>query len=98
MLVHSVFFWLKTDVSEQQRECFESQLESLKTVESAQAVYVGTPSTTDRPVVDRSYDYSLTVMFDDMTAHDAYQVAPAHKIFLENCKPMFDKVLIYDAD
>ncbi len=30
----------------------------------------------DRPVNDRDFDVSLTMIFDSKAAHDAYQVAP----------------------
>ena len=98
MLVHSVYFWLKSDLSDSERGDFAAGLETLKEIPAAEAVYVGTPSTTDRPVIDNSYDFALTLIFRDMDAHDAYQVDPRHKSFLETFKPMFEKVLIYDAD
>lgn len=98
MLVHSVFFWLKDGLTDQQIGEFEATLNCLKDIKLAHAVYIGTPSTTDRPVIDRSYDYALTVIFESMESHDQYQVDPLHKAFLEKCSPMFEKVLIYDAD
>jgi hypothetical protein len=81
-----------------EREMFETKLKALRNISSANAVYVGTPAETDRPVIDRSYDYALTVVFDDIEGHDVYQKDPLHKDFLENCSKFFDKVLIYDAD
>lgn len=98
MLVHSVYFWLKDGVSQDERSFFRAQLESLKDVSSAQAVHVGTAAATQREVVDSSYDFALTLIFEDLSAHDKYQVDPAHKAFLENCSSMFDRILIYDAD
>lgn len=98
MLVHSVYFWLKDGLTDQQISEFEEMLDSLKNISCAQAVYTGTPAVTDRPVIDRSYSYALTVIFEDMEKHDLYQVDPLHKAFLEKCSPMFEKVLIYDAD
>jgi len=100
MLVHTVFFWLKEDLAQSQVTEFQNGLESLKGIESAEAVYVGTPSDSvaDRPVIDCSYNFNLTVIFKDVDAHNEYQVDPAHKTFLETFKPMFAKVQIYDAD
>lgn len=97
MLVHSVFFWLKDDVSQQKKDFFVSQLETLKQITSAREVFTGAPADTDRPVVERSYNYALTVIFDDMTAHDKYQSDPIHKNFISNCSEMFAKVVVYDA-
>ena len=98
MLVHSVFFWLKKDLTEEQRNFFKTELYKLQRVSSAKSVYIGSPSVTDRPVVERSYDFALTVLFEGLPEHDKYQIDPAHKSFLEGCKPLWEKVLIYDAD
>lgn len=97
MLVHSVFFWLKPDLTDEQTAAFRAGLESLAGIEVAEAVYVGTPAATDRPVIDRSYSFGLTVLLPDMAAHDAYQEHPLHKAFLEQFVGSWEKVLIYDA-
>lgn len=100
MLVHSVYFWLQSSLSDQQVADFSQALEGLKSIKSAEAVYVGTPSTTvaDRPVIEKGYTYALTVIFKDIESHNAYQVDPTHVAFLETYKPMFEKVAVYDAD
>jgi len=98
MLVHSVYFWITADASSKDLEMFRTKLNALKKVSSAEAVYIGKPAATDRPVIDRSYDYALTVVFKDIDAHDAYQSDPIHKDFLHNCSKMFEKVVIYDAE
>ncbi len=97
MLVHSVYFWITADASINDLEMFRTKLNALKGVPSAEAVYIGRPAATDRPVIDRSYDYALTVIFKDIDAHDAYQSDPIHKDFIHNCAKMFEKVVIYDA-
>ncbi len=98
MLVHSVFFWLKTDLTEAQRTNFRAGVESLAKIECAEAVYIGTPSTTDRPVIDKSYDIGLTVVLKDLAAHDAYQVDPIHRQFVEEFGSYWERVVIYDVD
>ena len=55
MLSHIVVFWLKDDLSDAQRSAFREGLESLKAIESARNIYIGTPANTgDRPVIDKS--------------------------------------------
>lgn len=99
MLVHSVFFWLKSGLDAAAIAAFEDGLHALKGISAAEAVYVGTPAATpDRPVIDSSYDYALTVVLKDLSAHDAYQVDALHKAFIENFASFWDRVLIYDAD
>jgi len=98
MLLHSVFFWLRKDLNAAQRKHFEAALETLKGIPSADAVYIGTPAyTPERPVIDASYDFCLTVLLQDMEAHDAYQQDPLHQAFLAN-KELWERVQIYDAD
>ena len=99
MLVHTVLFWLKDDLDAEQRAQFRAGLDRLTTIESAAAVYVGSPAATaERPVVDTSYDFCLTVIAEDVAAHDAYQVDPRHTEFINTFKSQWQKVLIYDAD
>jgi len=97
MLVHSVFFWLKKDLSAEQVERFHAGVRSLEGIASTEAVYVGTPASTDRPVIDRSYDVGLTVLLRGMAEHDAYQADPLHQQFLADFADHWERVLIYDA-
>jgi len=97
MFVHSVFFWLKPDLTDQQRARFWETVRSLAAIESVKHCYVGTPASTDRPIIDRSYSCALTVIFDDDAGHDAYQVHPLHDRFRDECSAFWTKVLIYDS-
>lgn len=99
MLVHNVFFWLKSDQSDEQIAQFREGLESLKGIEAADTVFVGSPAeVADRPVLDKSYAYCLTVILTDIAAHDAYQADPIHQAFIARFKDSWEKVQVYDAD
>ncbi|MBI4979400.1 MAG: Dabb family protein [Spirochaetes bacterium] len=98
MFVHTVFFWLKKDITAENRALFERELKTLTAIPSAKSGFCGKPAATDRPVVDRSYDYGLTVMFDGLAGHDAYQIDPLHKKFLNDCSGFWTKVLVYDYE
>lgn len=100
MLVHTVVFWLKPELTEAQRAEFVSALEALRDVPSVASFHLGTPAegVAARPVVDKTFDYSITCLFDDIKAHDAYQVHPLHVAFVEQGKPKWTRVQIYDAD
>jgi len=99
MLVHSVYFWLKDGLTYEDASAFRAGLEALSEVPSVRALYVGTPAeTTERPVIDQSYTFALTVVFDDMVGQDAYQVSPAHQAFVKTFSPMWDRIIVYDAD
>jgi hypothetical protein len=97
MFVHCVYFWLRDDLSEAERRRFVEGVESLTKIESVRHGWVGTPAATDRPIIDRSYSYALIVAFDDVAAHDAYQVDPIHDRFRDTCAPFWRQVKIYDV-
>lgn len=50
-----------------------------------------------RPVNDRDYHVALHVYFTDKAAHDVYQTAPDHLQFIEENKPKWAKVRIFDS-
>lgn len=99
MLVHSVFFWLKPGTSQEKKDIFRKALAELGAIESADAVYVGSPALTPkRPVIDDSYDFALTVLLKSVVEHDFYQEDPIHKDFLTKYKDYWERVQIYDAE
>ncbi len=99
MLSHIVVFWLKDDLSDAQRSEFRQGLESLKAIKSTRGVYIGAPANTaDRPVIDNSYTFALTVLFDAVQDHDAYQVHQLHQAFVGQFGPYWSRVLIYDYE
>jgi len=97
MFVHTVFFWLNNPASDADRQALRAGLETLKSIEHADAAYVGAPAPTRRPVIDHTYDWSLTLIFKDQAAQDAYQVDPTHLKFVEDCARYWERVVVYDA-
>ena len=51
-----------------------------------------------RPVNDRDFDVALHIVFDSVAAHDAYQDAPSHHQFINDNKPNWKRVRVFDAD
>lgn len=51
----------------------------------------------DRPVNVRDFDVALQVIFESRAAHDAYQTAPRHLQFIEENKPNWAQVRVFDA-
>lgn len=97
MIAHHVLFWLKADMTEEQKTAFRKSLDTLQFIDVVKFFHVGTPAPIERAVVDTSYTFSLLLVFEDMAAHDVYQVHPLHKAFLDEFRAFFDKVTIYDA-
>lgn len=96
MFIHSVYFWLKPDLTPAQRDQFWAGVKTLGEIPGVRLFFVGAPADTDRPVIERSYSCALVTGFDDRAAHDAYQVHPIHDTFRE-LEHLWTKVVIYDA-
>jgi hypothetical protein len=99
MLVHNVYFWLKENLSDEDRAKFLEGVKTLSTIESTTQVFIGEPAGTEpRPIIDRTYDCGLTVVLENITAHDEYQADPIHLEFVKDCGHLWDRVQIYDSE
>ena len=98
MLVHTVIFYLRSDLTDAQKQEFRSEgLEALGKIKTVDKLYAGVPaSIPPRPVVDLSFTFAITVIFADVSAHNAYQVDPVHLAFLDRFRSYWTKVQIYD--
>ncbi len=95
MFVHHVFFWLKPDAD---RKIFVENLKALCKIDLVQQGRVGEKVASPREVVESGYDYSLLLMFGNKADHDQYQDNhPEHNVFIANCKEMWTRVQVYDA-
>ncbi len=93
-----MYFWLKAERSDAtSRAEFRKALEELLHIPGIVRGFVGAPAPVKpRPVVDSSYDFALSLVFDSIADHDAYQTAPAHVAFLEAYRDWWNAVRIYD--
>lgn len=99
MLIHSVYFWLKTDLTTAERDHFRAEVKRLSAVRTIEKIYVGPPaSLRERDVTERSFDLALTIVFRDGSAHDAYQVDPVHLAFVERNKASWTRVQVFDSE
>lgn len=99
MLVHTVYFWLKPELTDAQRADFRRATEGLVKCKGVEQLFVGKPAATGkRAIIDDSYTFALTVICKDIAGHDAYQVDPLHDDFRNTYKPFWTRVQIYDAD
>lgn len=98
MFVHSVYFWLRDDLTTDERDRFVEGVNALLAIDSVRHGHVGSPASTDRPIIDRSYSYGLVVVFDDRAAHDAYQEDPIHDRFRDTCGDLWRDVKIFDME
>ena len=97
MFVHHVFFWLKNpDAAEDKRKLLEG-LKSLKDIAAIKSCHIGVPADTDRPVIERGYQYSLLLIFDNVKDQNIYQDHPTHLKFVDNYSSLWSKVIVYDS-
>lgn len=98
-MIHNVYFWLKKDLPDTDRATFETELAHLLEIDYLAHGFVGKPAPTEpRPVTDHSFDYSLTLHFKSMADHDYYQRdCPKHKRFVDTCKTLWERVVVYDS-
>lgn len=98
MLGHMVYFTLKD----------KSPATVEKMVEACKKYLTGHPGTVffaagklvpdlTRPVNQVDFDVALQVVFDSRESHDAYQIHPRHLQFIEENKPGWERVRVFDA-
>ncbi len=97
-LAHSVFFTLK-DRSPESRARFLASCEKYLTGHEGVASFsVGTiAEDVVEQVSDREFDVALLMVFRDKKAGDAYQKSPRHQKFVEENRPLFAKVRVFDS-
>lgn len=99
MVVHCVFFWLKTGLSEAEQADFWRGLRTLANIATVENFHAGKPAaTTKRPVIDDSFSASLVLRFRDVAAHEAYQGDPIHLKFVADCQRYWTRVQVYDSN
>jgi Stress responsive A/B Barrel Domain len=98
VLAHNVYFSLKD----------KSQAAKAKLIAACKKYLSAQPGTLffacgtveeglTRPVNDRDFDVALHVIFESKVAHDAYQEAPLHVTFVEENRPNWEKVRVFDS-
>ncbi|MFO8026814.1 MAG: Dabb family protein [Opitutales bacterium] len=95
---HVVYFWLNNPDNEADRSKFEAAVKQfMEDSKYAKTRFVGVPPKATREVVDDSFTYSLILSFESAEAQEKYQAEPAHAAFVESCKDLWAKVIVYDS-
>ena len=95
---HVVYFWFKNPDNEQDRATFEASLNKfLNSSKYAKTNFIGKPPKAVREVVDDSFTYNLIVTFESAEAQESYQAEEPHLVFIEECRHLWEKVVVYDA-
>jgi hypothetical protein len=97
MLVHTVFFWMKKNAPKgAAKQTLKDALKYLDTP-SVKQIFAGPPAKTEaRDVINSTYDVGLTVLFDTVADHDAYQEDAQHQVFIKRNKKNWLRVEVFD--
>jgi hypothetical protein len=95
---HMVFFTLKDRTPQGRQELAGLCRKYLSDHPGTVYFSVGTiAEEMQREVNDRDFDVALHVVFKSKKFHDDYQVAPRHLSFVEEGKPLWAKVRVFDS-
>src|SRR5688572_14045587 len=97
LFIHHVYFWLNNPDSADDLKKLIDGLQKLSKVKTIKMFHIGKPAGTNRDVIDSSYAVSWLLMFDNRADQDSYQTDPIHLKFIEECKHLWKKVLVYDS-
>ena len=98
VFVHHVYFWLKAPGDPEAREALIAGLRRLTAAPDILWSHIGLPAESERGVVDDSYSVSWLVFFADKAAEERYQVDPIHLKVVEDCSPLWERVVVYDTE
>lgn len=94
---HHVFFWLANPASKEDRTKLIEGLTKLSAVKTIQHFHIGKPANTNRGVIDSSYSISWLLEFANDEDQASYQTDPIHLKFVDDCKNLWNKVVVYDT-
>jgi hypothetical protein len=98
LFIHHVYFWLKNHDSKEDRDKLVAGLKKLSAVKTIKSFHIGEPAATNRDVIDRSYNISWCLFFDNKANQDSYQTDPIHLNFVKENSDLWTKVVVYDSE
>jgi hypothetical protein len=97
VFIHHVFFWLAEPENAGHKKLLVEGLKKLSKAASIKRFHIGQPAGTTRDVVDGSYSISWCLFFSSAADQDKYQVDPVHLRFIDGCRHLWKRVVVYDA-
>jgi len=99
MLAHNVFFSLRDNSNEAKEKLLAACRKYLSTHPGIIFFACGTlVEDLRRDVNDRDFDVALHIVFENRSAHDAYQIAPLHERFINENKASWNTVRVFDSN
>lgn len=98
MYFHYLLFWLRKDLSESEVKEFENFFEGLKKLPYQRNLRYGKPAASSpRSVLDSTFTYNASMEFDSLEELEAYGKLPEHLALVQQYKPFFERMLVYDT-
>jgi hypothetical protein len=95
---HFVMFWLKPQLTQAEISNFAQFFEHLRPIKYIRSLNYGLAASTPvRPVTDNSFTYSLTITFDNIADHHAYQEDKVHLDAVEKFSGNWYRVVVHDT-
>jgi Stress responsive A/B Barrel Domain len=97
IFLHHVYFWLNNPSNAADKQALIEGLKKLSAVKTIKIFHIGQPADTNRDVIERGYAISWFVQFDNGADQASYQTDPIHLNFVDTCKHLWSKVIVYDS-
>ncbi len=98
-IVHVVLVWLKEPGNQEHRAQVIEATRRFAEIPGIEEIRVGQPISSQRSMVDNSYDIGLYMTFVSTAALDTYLAHPVHKNAQRSVlRPLVSKVVVYDFE
>jgi hypothetical protein len=94
---HVVLVWLKRPGNEQDKQTLVALGRDLRSIPGIRFLDSGTALSSERPIVDDSFDIAYVMRFDSPAALNAYAVHPVHVKAKEELLRLSRRILVYDV-
>jgi hypothetical protein len=98
MFSHIVIFWTDPANPNAPDAVISGARKYLASLPGVVNFHAGTMASSHRSVVDQTYQVGLNIQFETKQAQDEYQDHPLHLEFIEKCKALWTKVVVYDFE
>jgi hypothetical protein len=98
MFSHIVIFWTDPAKPNAADEVVASAKKYLALLPGIVSFHVDKMASSHRSIVDQTYQVGLNIRFETKKAQDEYQDHPLHLEFVEKCKSLWTKVVVYDFE
>lgn len=96
-VVHTVYLWLKQPGNEAHRKHLIQATARLQQIPGVQDIRFGEVISSERTIVDDSFDVGIYFYFDDVESMNRYLVHPLHqKTVQEDIKPIVSEIRAHD--